>query len=151
MKKWTGKLILLILAAALLLSQTAWAEETGAGEAFGEELTVNESAWTDIQYVLYLGTNDKDTNTPVFSREEALEQAKDILIRHFGGYTIQEAHGGWIDNDTEYQEYTMVIYLSDTTLDKIHAAADEMIEVFRQSSVLIQANPTRTEFYSSGN
>ena len=41
-----------------------------------------------------------------------------------------------------------MIYLSDTTLDKIHAAVDEMLTVFNQSSVLIQANPTRTEYYS---
>lgn len=102
----------------------------------------------NLQYVLYLGTNDKDTNKPVFTQTEALEQAKEILIRHFGGYTIQEAHGGWIDGETEYQEYTLVIYLSDTTLDQVHAAADEMIETFRQSSVLIQENPTRTEFYA---
>ena len=44
-----------------------------------------------------------------------------------------------------------MIYLSDTTLEEVHAAADEMIEVFHQSSVLIQENPTKTEFYSSGN
>ncbi len=105
----------------------------------------------DVQYVLYLGTNDKDTNKPVFTQAEALDKAKDILIRHFGGYTIQEAHGGWIDNDIEYQEYTLVIYLSDTTPDRVHAAADEMIEVFHQSSVLIQENPTKTEFYSPEN
>ena len=80
-----------------------------------------------------------------------MEQAKAILIRSFGGYTIQEAHGGWIDGDIEYQEYTLVIYLSDTTAEQVHAAADELIEVFRQSSVMIQQNPTRTEFYSSGN
>lgn len=106
------------------------------------------SAPQDVQYVLYLGTNDKDTNKPVFTQAEALEQLKSILIRHFGGYTIQEAHGGWIDGGKEYQEYTLVIYLSDTSLDRIHAAADEMIETFRQSAVLIQENPTRTEFYS---
>ena len=85
----------------------------------------------------------------MFTEAEAKEKAKDILIRHFGGYTIQEAHGGWIDSDTEYQEYTLVIYLSDTTVDKVHAAADEMIEKFHQSSVMIQENPTRTEFYSA--
>lgn len=106
------------------------------------------SAQQAVQYVLYLGTNDKDTNKPVFTQAEALEKLKDILIRNFGGYTIQEAHGGWIDDGKEYQEYTLVIYLSDTTIDRIHAAADEMIEAFHQSSVLIQENPTRTEFYS---
>ena len=75
------------------------------------------------------------------------EKAKEILLGHFGGYTIQEAEGGWVDGDTVYQEYTLVIYLSDTTLDAVHAAADEMKDTFRQSSVLIQTNPTTTEFY----
>lgn len=77
-----------------------------------------------------------------------MEKAREILIDHFDGYTIQEAHGGWIDDGTEYQEFTLVIYLSDTTLDAVHAAADELVETFHQSSVLIQANLTTTEFYS---
>ena len=104
----------------------------------------------DVQYVLYVGTNDKDTNKPVFTQAEAMEKARAILIRRFGGYTIQEAHGGWVGDDgTECQEYTLVIYLSDTTEDQVHAAADELIRVFNQSSILIQANPTKTEFYSA--
>ena len=102
----------------------------------------------DIQYVLYLGPNDKDSNEPVFPPEEAKQQAEEILLRHFGGYTIQEADGGWVDGDTVYREYSLVICLSDTDLAQVHAAADEMIEVFRQSSVLIQANRTATEFYA---
>ncbi len=103
---------------------------------------------SSIQYVLYLGTNDKDTNKPVFTQAEAQEKAREILVRHFGGYTMQEANGGWLDGDTLYQEYTLVIYLSDTNEEAVHAAADELVETFRQSSVLIQANPTTTEFYS---
>ena len=104
----------------------------------------------DVQYVLYLGTNDKDTNQPVFSQEESMEKAKEILISHFGGYTIQEANGGWKDDESGkvYQEYTLVIYLSDTSLDEVHKAAAELVDVFHQSSVLIQANQTTTEFYS---
>ena len=103
-----------------------------------------------IQYVMYLGTNDKDTNKPVFTQAEAMEKAREVLIRLFGGYTIQEAHGGWIGDDgTEYQEYTLVIYLSNTTEDQVHTAADELIQMFNQSSILIQANPTKTEFYST--
>ena len=78
-------------------------------------------AGDDVQYVLYLGTNDKDTDKPVFTQAEALERAKEILIRHFGGYTIQEAHGGWVDEGQLYQEYTLVIYLSDTTPEAVHA------------------------------
>ena len=105
----------------------------------------------DTQYVMYLGTNDKDTNQPVFPPEEAKEQAIKILLDHFGGYTIQEANGGWVDGDTVYTEYTLVIYLSDTDLEHVHAAAGEMINTFHQSSVLIQANRTTTEFYSGSN
>jgi hypothetical protein len=97
---------------------------------------------------MFLGTNEKDTNAPVFSPEEAKVKAADIRVEHFGGYTIQEANGGWLDGDTLYQEYTLVIYLSDTNEQAVHAAADELVETFRQSSVLIQANPTTTEFYS---
>ena len=124
--------------------ETVPAEETQPAADAAPEVSGQEG----VQYVVYLGTNDKDTNKPVFTQAEALEQAKAILLRYFGGYTIMEANGGWIDGDHEYQEYTLVIYLSDTTIEKVHAAADEMVEVFRQNSVLIQENPTRTEFYS---
>ena len=131
------------------LEEFAESGEPAETEPAAEE-EPEEPEQADVQYVLYLGTNDKDTNQPVFTQSEALEQAKNILIENFGGYTIMEANGGWIDDGKEYREYTLVIYLSDTTPEKIHAAADELIEVFHQSSVLIQENPTRTEFYSSG-
>ena len=107
--------------------------------------------WEDTQYVLYLGTNDKDTNEPVFAPEEAKEHAKSILIDHFGGYTIQDANGGWIDGDKIYQEYTLVIHLSDTTLEDVHDACVDLIKEFNQSSILIQSNQTTTEFYSGTN
>ena len=110
---------------------------------------VQEQSSNSVQYVMYLGTNDKDTNKPVFTQEEAKEQARDILIKHFDGYTLQEANGGWVDDGKVYQEYTLMIYLSDTTEEKVHAAADELLQVFNQSSVLIQHNPTKTEFYAA--
>lgn len=102
----------------------------------------------DIQYILYLGTNDKDTNKPVFSPEKSKEEAEKILIKHFGGYTIQEAKGGWVDNKTVYQEYTLIIHLSQTNIDTVHAAANELIHTFNQSSILIRENKTQTEFFT---
>ena len=96
---------------------------------------------------MYLGTNDKDTNEPVFSHEEAKEKAKEILLDNLGGYTIMEAEGGWIDGDKVYQEYTLVIYISDTSAEDVHNVADELKKEFNQSSIMIQANPTNTEFY----
>lgn len=112
-----------------------------------EEQTATSDA-KQIQYVMYVGTNDKDTNQPVMSPEESLATAKSILIKRFGGYTIQEASGGWIGDDgTEYQEYTMVIYLNDTTEDDVHEAAKEFIKTFNQSAILIQADEVSAEFY----
>ena len=119
-----------------------------AAEAAVEAGAEAEAA-EQVQYVMYLGTNDQETNKPVFTQAEAMEKARQILINHFGGYTIQEAHGGWIGDDgVECQEYTLVIYLSDTTEEAVHAAADELIATFNQSSVLIQAFPSQASFYS---
>ena len=139
MKKSFATVLTVLILAALCLS----------GFSLYKTLTIPKAEPKDVQYVLYLGTNDKDTNQPVFTPEEARRQAQDILVKHFGGYTIQEANGGWVGDDGAlYQEYTLVLYLSDTTPEAVHAAADDMISVFNQSSVLIQANETRTEFYS---
>ncbi len=103
----------------------------------------------DIQYVLYLGTNDKDTNVPKYTPDEAKQLLDTVLTKHFEGFTIQEANGGWTnENGTVDHEYTLVIYLSDTTLDKVHTAAKDLISAFNQSAVLIQSNKTTTEFYS---
>ena len=106
----------------------------------------------DIQYVVFLGTNDKDTNDPVFTPEEAANHADAVLTKHFSGFTIQEAKGGWVNDDGSVaHEYTLVIYLSDTDLDTVHAAAKDLVDEFNQSAVMIQSNLTTTEFYSGDN
>ncbi len=76
-------------------------EGTGtAGTAAEPEAEMDGAGQTgSVQYVLYLGTNGKDTNKPVFTQAGAMQAAKDILIRRFGGCTIQEAQGGWIGDD----------------------------------------------------
>lgn len=135
MSKRFGIVVAILCVAALALSAAAIWLACGSAEQ------------QDVQYVLYLGTNDKDSNELVFAPEEALRQAEAILRDCFDGYTIQEATGRWIDGETEYQEYTQVIYLSDTSLEDVHRAADRILEVFHQSAVLIQANQTVTEFY----
>ena len=141
MSKKLGSVIAILAVAALCLSIFCMAKIARTPAA--------ETQTKDIQYVLYLGTNDKDTDKPVFPPEEAKEKLKDILIQRFGGYTITDANGGWIGDDgTEYQEYTLVINLSDTTIEDVHSLCDELIDTYHQSSVLIQANETTTEFYS---
>ena len=137
MSKKAGILVSVLSIIALCVSLYAVVQVKGAAE----------ESTKDVQYVVYLGTNDKDTNEPVFTQDEAKKEAEKILLRHFEGFTVQEAVGGWVDGEKVYNEYTLVIYLSDTDKDSVHAAADEMIETFRQSSILIHENLTTTEFY----
>lgn len=134
-----GTTAMILAVIALILSVFALVRAGSSGE----------QAAADVQYVLYLGTNDKDTNEPVCGADEAKDLADQVLTRHFDGFTIQEAMGGWTNEDgTVSHEYTLVIYLSDTDIDTIRAACDDLIRAFNQSAVLIQANETITEFYS---
>ena len=96
----------------------------------------------DVQYVMYIGTNQ-----PVCTPEAARELVENVLVSHFGGYTIQEANGGWEDDGKHYQEYSVVAIISDTNLDAVHKAADELRGKLNQESILIQTNKTKTEFY----
>jgi hypothetical protein len=144
MSKNTGLISLALSIVALGLSALVFVLTLTGANA---QQAAPDTSESEVQYVMYLGTNDKDTNQPVCSPEEAQAKAEGILLDHFGGYTIQEANGGWIDGDATYQEYTLVIYLSDTTLEQVHQAADELLRVFNQSSVMISTNPTATEFY----
>lgn len=150
MKKRVLSILVAVCVAVMALAGCGQASQSQqASDSATSAANSAAQAQGDVQYVLYLGTNDKDTNEPVFSREECKEKARQILISKLGGYTIQEAEGGWVgDNGNVYQEYTLVLYLSDTTEDKVHEVSDELVKTFRQSSVLIQKNVTQTEFYS---
>ena len=124
-----------------------WLEEL-AEERVPSDASVEETT-EENQYVLFLGTNDKDTNKPVFAQEEAREKARDILIRYFDAYTLQEAGGAFKSEDgSVYQNYTLVISLTGTTEEQVHDAADELLAVFNQRSVRIETNLAKTEIYS---
>lgn len=148
--KLIGIIAIVLSAAALVVGSIALIEgKRDVPEVQAEPSMIEQTSDDDIQYVLYLGTNDKDTNEPVYTPEEAMEHVDAVLTDYFYGFTIQDARGGWVNDDGSVaHEYTIVIYLSDTDLDQVHAACDALIEEFNQSSILIQQNHTTTEFYS---
>lgn len=113
--------------------------------------TNNRLRTEDVQYVLYLGTNDKDKNELLISKNEAKVRLDSVLAKYFSGWTVMEANGAWSEDDTIFNEWTLVIHLSDATSDKVYAACDELLSIFNQSSILIQTNKTKTEFYSTPN
>ncbi|MCR5147591.1 MAG: DUF3574 domain-containing protein [Eubacterium sp.] len=150
MKKRLSELLVVICVFSLGLSITAliMSIDTKKDEKEVVEQTVTEEQKAgEEQYVIYLGTNDKDTNKPVFTPEEAKEKAREVLQEDLDGFTILEADGVWKDSGKIFQEYTVVICFSDTNIDNIHKAADKLIKVFNQSSILIQTNTVKSEFY----
>ena len=106
---------------------------------------------TNLQYVMYVGTNDKDTYAPRFTHEEAIDIVDRICLKHFDGYTIQEATGSWIDETgTPTHEYTIVCFFDSARKEAVYAAADEIIEALNQNTVLIEVNELSSIDYYSG-
>ncbi len=130
--------ISLILAAASLM--VALIKKAPADDADKELST---------QFVMYVGTNDKDTYAPKYTQEEARNIVDEICLKHFEGYTLQEAIGSWTDEKNNItHEYTVVCYFDDADAETVYKAADEVIKALNQNTVLIERDDIRMEYYS---
>lgn len=105
---------------------------------------------TDVtdQYVMYVGTNDKDTYTQIIPTEEAKDTIDHICFKYLEGYTIQDATGSWVDEKGEAtHENTIVCYFDGTDKETVHKIADEVLKELNQNTVLIEQDQIKTEFY----
>ena len=129
--------------------RTAVPAETPEVPETPEAITAPETAETpedvqlvNVRYEIRLGTNDKETGKPVYTREDALEKAEAILLRHFGSYLIQEAHSGKAAGDgTAQRDDLLIISVDGAQPEAVRAAADELMAEFRQSEVQIVTLP----------
>lgn len=116
-------------------------------------LTCYYSFWekkvTSTKYVLYIGTNDKDTYQMEIPYEECVETVREICAKHTGGGTLAEATGFWQDDTgTITTERTIQCILEDTDFDTVQAIADEIIDALNQSSILIETESVTSQYYS---
>ena len=119
-------------------------EEKAAQEKEAEALT--------MQYVMYVGTNDKDTYVPVCTPDEAIAIVDGICLKYFDGYTLQEAKGSWLDElDNATHEYTVVCYFDGAEEAKVYQAADEILVALNQSTILIEKNHINIDYYTGSN
>ena len=139
-------------------SSVVAAEELGsAAESVTEESSADDSSEAEEddgieQYVMYIGTNDKDTYKPEHTKEEALKIVDEICLKYFDGYTLQDATGSWKDEkDVITHEYTIVCYFDGADRETVCKAADDVIAALNQNTVLIESDDIRMEYYSSGN
>ncbi|MBP3856256.1 MAG: DUF3574 domain-containing protein [Ruminiclostridium sp.] len=103
----------------------------------------------DMQYVMYVGTNDKDTYQLEMTTEEAKNIVDEVCLKYFEGYTLQEATGAWTDEKKNItHEYTLVCYFDGADKETVYKAADELIEKLNQNSVLIEEDKINIEYYS---
>ena len=104
----------------------------------------------NTQYVMYVGTNDKDTYKMEMTEEEAREIVDSICLKYMRGYTLDEATGSWVDeNNVRTHEYTLVCYFDDPEVEDVYAAADEIIKALNQNTILIEKNQVTMEYYGS--
>lgn len=107
------------------------------------------NASAKMQYVMYVGTNDKDTYKAEHTEEEAKNIVDEVCLKYFDGYTLQEATGSWKDEkDNTTHEYTLVCYFDDVDEETVYKAADELIKELNQNTILIEKTPVEMEYYS---
>ncbi|MBR0377646.1 MAG: hypothetical protein IJI04_04430 [Lachnospiraceae bacterium] len=95
MSKKTGTIALIIAIASLCCSVL-----TLGMVLRGSRESEKTETGTVKQYVMYVGTNDKDTYQPEHTNEEARDIVDEICLKYFEGYTLQEAIGSWVDEKT---------------------------------------------------
>lgn len=101
------------------------------------------------KYVLHIGTNDKDTYTQQIPLDEAKRIVNEICSRHVDGYTVQEAEGGWLDdNGVLTQEQTLVYSFESVDECDLIALMDEVLESLNQASILVEHASTTYCYYS---
>ena len=100
------------------------------------------------QYVMYVGTNDKDTYAPFCTPAEAVGIVDHICLKYFDGYTLEEATGSWVDElHNATHEYTVVCYFDGASKEDVYKAADEILVALNQSTVLIESNRIIMDYY----
>lgn len=129
------------LCATALLGAVLWKTVKVAPEASGEPGMCT-------QYVMYIGTNDKDTYEQIISTDDAKAIVDGICFKYLEGYTIQDATGSWVDEKgIPTHENTIVCYFDGTDRETVYKIADEVIAALNQNTVLIEEDQIRTEYY----
>lgn len=127
------------------------------GSADGTQVAATEQVATDAaadtleqtKYVLYIGTNDKDTYQQEIPYDQCVQKVTEICTRYTGGCTLSEANGYWTDDSGEItKEQSIECVLEDVTEEQVRQIADEVLKELNQNSILIETQGITSEFYA---
>lgn len=108
----------------------------------------------DIEYTMYVGTNDKETYQLEMTKEEAKAIVHNTLMDHFSdGFTMYEANGVWRDEQRVITlEYTFVCVLEKVDRTEVYKTVDELLVSLNQSTILVVENDAYSvNFYQGSN
>lgn len=105
----------------------------------------------EIEYTMYVGTNDKETYKLEMPLEEARSIVHNTMMDHFSdGFTMYDAKGVWRDEDKVITlEYSFVCVIEYANRTEVYKAADELIVKLNQSTILVVSNSvSKVDFYT---
>lgn len=103
---------------------------------------------TITQYVMYVGTNDKDTYEQIISTDDAKAVIDTACQKYLEEYTLQEAVGSWVDEKgIVTHEETIICIFDSASEEEVYAVADQVIKELNQNTVLIEKSSVRMDFY----
>lgn len=104
---------------------------------------------TGEKYILYIGTNDKDTYMQLIPPEEARDKVNTICAKYVGGYTSSASKGGWVDETgTLTQENTLVYSFYDVTEEQLRQIMYDVLKELNQNSILVEKQEAVYTYYS---
>lgn len=136
----------IILEAVALLGIIIYLMQTGS--AADSKNSIFDSEY-GVKYVLYIGLNDKDTYVQEIPTEEAINIVNNICAEYAGGYTMQNAEGGWYDEKENLTKETSLVYiLTDIDEDSVKMIMDDVISALDQNSILVERQDIMYTYYS---
>lgn len=100
------------------------------------------------QYIMYIGTNDKDNYEQLIPTDEAREIINAICEKHVEGWTSSDAKGGWIDEKGVLtQEATLIYTFNNVEEAQVIAIMDEILTTLNQNSILLERRDVTSMFY----
>ena len=137
--------VLNFLALIIVIAYLAAGPAPASGGALSGQLETGE------KYILYIGTNDKETYTQLIPTEEARETVDEICAKYTGGYTESDARGGWTDETgTLTRENTLVYEFYQIEEETLVQIMDEILAALNQNSILVEKRAVSYTYYSGG-
>lgn len=103
---------------------------------------------TQKEYVLYIGLDDKESQTQKIPTEAAVEQINEICKKYVDGYTYQTLNGGWRQNETTYcKETTLAYQFTGADETAVRHIMDEVLPALNQECILVHVQNITCDYY----